>query len=178
MLALGQLETEGGGNRWVPLFPDLRAVLAEAFDLAPEGAVHVITRYRDANSNLRRQLVRIIRRAGLTPWPKLFQNLRARRETELAAQYPLDVVCAWIGNTEMIAAKHYLQVTEDHYRQAAQIPAQSAADGASQRMTAVPAEMRKATAVNNSDLKSIPVNTCDYPQGDSNPCLSRERAMS
>jgi integrase len=116
---------EAGGDRWVPLFPELRAVLAEAFDLAPEGAVHVITRYRDTNSNLRTQLMRMIRRAGLTPWPKLFQNLRASRETELAAQYPLHVVCAWIGNTEMIAAKHYLQVTEDHFRRAAKSGAAS-----------------------------------------------------
>src|SRR5262249_37613010 len=43
-------------------------------------------------------------------------NLRASRETELAAEYPIHVVCAWIGNTEMIAAKHYLQVTDDYFR--------------------------------------------------------------
>ena len=35
---------------------------------------------------------RIIRRAGLTPWPKPFQNLRSTRETELAETYPLHVV--------------------------------------------------------------------------------------
>jgi hypothetical protein len=62
--------------------------------------------------------MRIIRRAGLTPWPKLFHNLRASRETELAAEYPTHVVCAWIGNTERIAAKHYRQVTDDDFAQA------------------------------------------------------------
>jgi integrase len=169
---------EGGGDRWVPLFPELKPILAEAFELAPEGALYVINRCRDGNTNLRTQFMRIIRRAGLTPWPKLFHNLRATRETELAAQFPIHVVCAWIGNTEMIAAKHYLQVTDDHYKQAAQIPAQSAANGACQRGTALPAETRKGTEVNDLRLKSIPVNTYDYPQGDSNPCLSRERAMS
>ena len=122
--------------------------------------------------------MRIIRRAGLTPWPKLFHNLRASRETELAAQYPIHVVCAWIGNTEMIAAKHYLQVTEAHFEQAAQIPAQSAADLGCQRKTAFPAETRNAADVNDLRLKSSAVNTSDYPPGDSNPCLSRERAMS
>src|SRR5262249_52977110 len=61
-------------------------------------------------------LARIIRRAGLTPWPKLCNNLRASRETELAEQFPMHVVCAWIGNTERVAAKHYLQVTEEHFR--------------------------------------------------------------
>ena len=63
--------------------------------------------------NLRTQLKRIIRRAGFTPWPKLFQNLRSTRETELTEQYPLHVVCAWIGNSQPVAAKHYLQVTDE-----------------------------------------------------------------
>jgi hypothetical protein len=53
------------------------------------------------------------------PWPKLFQNLRASRQTELAAIYPLHVVCAWLGNNALIAQKHYLQVTDDYFDSAA-----------------------------------------------------------
>ena len=53
-----------------------------------------------------------------TPWPKLFHNLRTSRETEMAATYPLHVVCEWIGNSQRIAAKHYLQVTDDYFRAA------------------------------------------------------------
>jgi integrase len=97
---------EGKGERLVPLFPELQPYLEAAFELAPEGAVHVINRYSDTNANLRTQLRRIIRRAGLTPWPRLFQNMRASRETELTAEYPLHVVCAWIGNWALIAKKH------------------------------------------------------------------------
>lgn len=41
------------GPRWVPIFPELRPYLEEAFELAPEGAVHVSNRYRDTNANLR-----------------------------------------------------------------------------------------------------------------------------
>src|SRR5205814_2652396 len=37
---------ESGGVRWVPLFPELRLYLAEAFDLAAEGTVYLINRYR------------------------------------------------------------------------------------------------------------------------------------
>jgi integrase len=107
------------GERWVPIFPELRPYLEEAFHLAAEGSLYVVSRYRDTNQNLRTQLARIIRRAGLAPWPKLFHNLRASRETELAAEYPLHVVCAWIGNTAMIAAKHYLQVRETDFERAA-----------------------------------------------------------
>jgi hypothetical protein len=106
------------GVRWVPIFPELRPYLEEAFELAPEGAVHVIGRYRDANANLRTQLMRIIGKAGLKPWPKLFHNLRATRETELAAQHPIHVVCAWIGHAAAIAQKHYLQVTDADFERA------------------------------------------------------------
>lgn len=162
----------------MPIFPELRPYLEEAFHLAAEGALYVINRYRDTNQNLRTQPARIVRRAGLTPWPKLFHNLRASRQTELRERYPTHVVCAWLGNTAAIAAEHYLQVTEAHYKQAAQIPAQSAAERACQRETAFPPDMPNVRSDKDLHVKSIPDKTYDYPQGDSNPCLSRERAMS
>jgi hypothetical protein len=110
---------DGKGERWVAIFPELRPHLEEAFELAAEGDACVFPHRRDAGANLRTRLLKIIRRAGLTPWPKLLHNLRASGETELAAVYPLHVVCAWIGNSQRIAAKHYLQVTEDYFQLAA-----------------------------------------------------------
>ncbi|MEX0775685.1 MAG: hypothetical protein WD042_08205 [Phycisphaeraceae bacterium] len=95
----------------MPIFPELLPHLREVFEQAEPGSEYVITRYRQANANLRSQLQRFIHRAGLQPWPKLFHNLRATRETELAEHFPLHVTCAWIGNSSAIAAKHYLQVT-------------------------------------------------------------------
>ena len=118
---------QDGGDRWVPIFPELRPHLEEAFDRAEEGAVHVVTKQRESNKNLRTQLCRIIRKAGLTPWPRLFQNLRASRETELAQAHPLHVVCKWIGNSPRVAADHYLQVTEDHFDLAGKSAANSGA---------------------------------------------------
>ena len=106
------------GNRWVPIFPELKPYLEEAFELATEGAIDV-TRYRDANCNLRTQVLCIIRRAGVDPWPKLFHNLRASRETELAKIHPIHVVCSWIGHAAAIAQKHYLQVTDADFERAA-----------------------------------------------------------
>jgi hypothetical protein len=70
---------------------------------------------------LRTQLERIINKAGLKRWPKLFQNLRSTRETELAERWPEHVVCAWIGNSKAVAREHYLQVTEEHLERAAGI---------------------------------------------------------
>ena len=115
----------GGGSREIPLFPELRPYLEEAFELAKPGTVHVINRYRDPTQNLRTQFLRIIQRAGLKAWPKPFQNLRASRETELAKEYPIHIVCAWIGNTERIAAKHYLQVTDEDFALASRGAAKS-----------------------------------------------------
>jgi transglutaminase-like putative cysteine protease len=57
----------GGESRIIPMFPELEKALEEVYDQAPEGAVHVITRYRDAGTNLRTQFLKIIRRAGLRP---------------------------------------------------------------------------------------------------------------
>lgn len=109
---------DGGESRVVPIFPELRPHLAEAFERAEPGNQFVIARYRSKNANLRTQFERIIRRAGISPWPKLFQNLRASRETELAAEFPLHVVCKWIGNSPAVAQAHYLQTTEADFQRA------------------------------------------------------------
>jgi integrase len=127
---------ESGGLRHVPLFPELRPHLEALWDQAEPGVPHVITRYRSATQNLRTTFEKIILRAGLVPWPRPFQNLRATRETELAARFPLHVVVQWLGNSTLIAAKHYLSVTDADFAlatggaksdaRATQNPAQSA----------------------------------------------------
>ncbi len=101
----------------MPIFPEIRAHLQTAFDRAPEGAEFVILRYR-SGSNLNPQLRRIVERAGVKPWPRAWHNLRASRQTELAAEFPLATVCSWIGNTKAIAAGHYLQVTDADWTRA------------------------------------------------------------
>ena len=118
---------QGKSSRVVPIFPELRPFLQAAWETAPEGSEYVIRRHRGANVNLRTQLQRIIANAGLPGWPKLFQNLRSSRQTELAERYPIQVVCEWIGNSEAVATKHYLQVTEDHVASALGEPNNSCA---------------------------------------------------
>ncbi len=118
----------GGDSRMVPIFPELRPFLEECKQLAKPGAEFVITRYRDSNTNLRTQLERIIKRAGVKKWPKLFQNLRSTRQTELEEEFPSHVVCAWIGNSQAIASKHYLQVTDAHFAKALQNPMQQSTE--------------------------------------------------
>jgi integrase len=123
---------EGGESRLVPLFPELAPYLHEVFAEAEPGTERVITRYRQPNSNLRTQLKRIIHKAGLKPWPRLFQNLRSTRETELTADFPLHVVVRWLGNSQLVARKHYLQVTEEHFARAAHFEAHLAQKEAQQ----------------------------------------------
>ncbi len=108
----------GREERETPIFPELKPLLLEARKLASSKARYVITRYRDPASNLRTQFLRILDAAGVAPWPKLFQNLRSTRQTELTEHFPAHVVCAWLGNTEKIAQGHYLQVTPAHFDRA------------------------------------------------------------
>ncbi len=108
----------GGDSRVIPLFPEIRQPLLDCFERAEPGQEFVITKYRSPNCKLRTQLERIILRAGLTPWPKLLHNMRASRQTELAEQFPIQVVCAWIGNSVNMAKDHYLQVTDNHFAKA------------------------------------------------------------
>ena len=112
-----------GGIRTVPMFPELRPLFQNAFDMANTGDVYCITRYRDNSTNLRTQMYKIIARAGLEPWPKIFQNLRSTRETELFKMTNGNVkaVCSWIGNSPAVAMQHYAQVTEADLQEAAKM---------------------------------------------------------
>lgn len=108
----------GRGERVIPLFPELRRHLEAAFDAAPEGAEFVVGRYRSGAANLRTGFEKIIRKAGLVPWPRLFHNLRSSRQTELTDRHPAHVVAGWMGNSEEVARRHYLQTTDEHFQNA------------------------------------------------------------
>ena len=122
---------EGRAYRVVPIFARLRPYLEEAFELAEPGEVYVVggrqgSGYRASaqkpggwvNTNLRTTFEKLIRRAGLSAWPRLFHNLRASCETDLMQDHPIHVVTAWIGNTPKIALGHYLQTIEGDFEKA------------------------------------------------------------
>lgn len=106
----------GGGVRTVPIVPELMTYLREVWEQAKEGARHVIVKHR--GENLRTMAEKIIARAGVEQWVKIFQNLRSSCETDLTSRFPLHVACAWIGNSEAVAMQHYLQVTDRHFTEA------------------------------------------------------------
>ena len=110
----------GQGERFVPLFADLRPWLVEAFERAPDGSEFVIEakRYRSPRANLRTEFERLLRRSGVKPWERLFQNLRASRETELLGAFPAKDVAGWLGNSVPIAMKHYATARENVFTSA------------------------------------------------------------
>ena len=144
---------EGKESRVLPIFPELRPYLEEAWEEAEPGTEYIITRYRASNANLRTQLQRIIRKAGLEPWPKLWHNLRATRETELAETFPLHVVTSWIGNSAAVARKHYLQTTDEHFQRA--LGGQSALQMALQISDATPCNAMKADSKPKTQTQDI-----------------------
>ena len=135
----------GGGQRVIPLFPELVQPLTEAFETAPDGAVYVVTKHRSRaespegwkNANLRTRFNKMVQRAGLEPWPKPFHAMRASCETDLLEmRYPLQAVARWMGHSPKVAVTNYLRVLEEHFDRAtstgttpqehlAQIPAHS-----------------------------------------------------
>lgn len=166
----------GGESRVVPIFPELRPLFEAAWEASKPGAEYVITRYRDTRTNLRTQLRRIIRRAGLAPWTKPWVNLRSTRETELVESHPLHVVCAWIGNSQPIAAKHYLQVTDEHFAKAirnsspgdqggAESGSPVVQNAAQQPAAAFRKEPQGSTQITRrSGVMPIPASICDVVQ--------------
>lgn len=109
---------DGRGTRAVPLFPELRPFLEACYAAKDRHPTKVIQRVRCTKTNLRTQMIRILKKAGIKPWPKLFQNLRSSRESELIKVHGIDVACEWIGNTPAVATKHYLQITDEDYEKA------------------------------------------------------------
>ena len=84
---------EGRGIRSCPIFPELRPILDEAFEIFGGKSEYVVAapQYRAAantamgwkNANLRSEMTRLLRRAGVSGWPRLFHSMRASRQTDL-----------------------------------------------------------------------------------------------
>lgn len=125
----------GKAFRMIPIYPELRPFLEDVCQLMEDGQTFLINRYRRSNANLRTQLMRIMKRANVLPWEKLFHNMRASRATELANEYPEYVATDWMGHSVKVARQHYWQVTDDHFARALESPnepPQKAAQNAAQ----------------------------------------------
>jgi len=118
---------DGAGVRQLPIFEELYPHLLAAYEAAEPGAVYCCPQYDNANQMYRKGLLAMLRAARVEAWPKLAQNCRASRESELVAEHPLHVVCEWLGNSPVVAAQHYLQTTDADFERAAAKPLASGA---------------------------------------------------
>ena len=100
-------------ERVVPIFPDLRTELDYQWEKHGDKSSHVVISQglRSPEKNLRSRFARLLKRCGIKPWPKIFQNLRASCETDFLNCFPIHQATAFIGNSPQIALQHYAIVT-------------------------------------------------------------------
>jgi integrase len=169
----------GAGIRTVPMFPELKPLFQEAFDNAKEGAIYCLDRYKGKWSNLGVHMARIVKHAGLEPWPKIFQNMRSTRETELFKMTGGNVkaVCSWIGNSPKVALKHYAQVTEADFQEAAKMTLLNNAEKRVQnRVQTTAAQSRKES----QELQNKPVlspYSCEAKRELATPCETMQKSI-
>jgi len=113
-----RVDSSKTGLRFVPMLPEVRQALTEARDAARDGAVRCVEEYLENCANLRQQFGRIIRRAHVESWPRLFHNLRASCRTELQESLPDHVINKWLGQSSRVAQDHYLTPTDEHWGRA------------------------------------------------------------
>lgn len=105
------------GVRFCPIFPRILELLKEAKENENAHPTFVLMRHR-MDKNMGTHMKRIIAKAGIKPWPKVFVNLRSTRRTELQEKYPSHVIDAWLGQSTHVAELHYLQVMPEHWTRA------------------------------------------------------------
>jgi len=127
----------GKGIRIIPFFPHIEECLIAAFEQAPEGAVYVVEKhaplylrgqkervYISRQGNIGTMFRKIILRAGIVPWEKLIQNLRASFENDLMSgkygQYSIYVIAKWLGHSVQVMLKHYGRFQQSDYDQVAE----------------------------------------------------------
>ncbi len=117
---------------------------------------------------MRTMFEKLVKRAGLKPWPRLFHNLRSSRETELLETFPVHVVAQWMGHDPKVSLKHYAQTTEDHFDRAAggaKCGAPAAQDPAQQTTAGNRRERKDSSEAEDDEaVTASPCESLRYPQ--------------
>lgn len=171
--------------REVPIFPEVRPYLDTAFEEPPDGRNDfVIKRTRSNEANLRTYFRRAVIRAGLQPWPKLLQNLRASRATELAKDHPAHVAADWLGHSTLVARKFYWRTTDADFSKAIskvtppKLPAQNTAQQAGEMgCIEVNGQPKKSKNPEKYAISGVS-ESAEYSLRESNPCYRTENPGS
>ncbi len=155
----------GRGRRVVPIFEALRPHLERAYRERAPGAVYVVPRARHG-ANLGTQAKRIIEKAGVKPWPKLFVNMRGSCSDDLERQGVAEkAINAWVGNTARMRQRHYHAVRPEDW---------AAVTGKSVRFPARPTSfsgVQEPSSLHRAREKSLDVEDdpkIEYPRQGSN----------
>ena len=108
---------KGKEQRVIPLFPELKTELLRQKKVT--GKAQFVLPDNFTRANTQNRLNTIIARAGIVPWTKPFQNMRASREVDLLQSFPAHVVAAWIGHSVAIETRHYVFLREEDYTKGA-----------------------------------------------------------
>jgi hypothetical protein len=110
---------EGQAQRLVPISDRLREILNDLWTSAGPSESKMLPSIASSTKNLRTRFQKILKRAKVSPWPRLFQNLRASAETDWVERFPQHEVASWLGHSPTVARTHYLQTRDMHFAAAA-----------------------------------------------------------
>ena len=104
--------------RQVPLFPDVRQALEDLLPITGDGE-YVLRVLREKSTNWRTPLEKMLTRAGIDPWPSLFNALRSSAAIDIRREYGMAEVVEWVGHSEAVALKHYQRSIDADFTPAA-----------------------------------------------------------
>jgi len=170
----------GKSERIIPLWPKLEKVISDLYHEANDGDERIIARYKPGQ-NVATEFSRIVQRSGIEKWPRLIQNLRSSCQNDLEKSgVRISVTANWIGNSETVARKHYLGVTNEDFDSAlatnpfskiVQNPVQNQAAGG--RNALLPTKQGQQKPLKNKPVRRSAV-ACNLGQMASVPPLGLE----
>jgi len=102
------------------LFPELRTELKRHFSLdGTEGNEFVIQGLQGTSWNLHGSFQKIARKAGLGTIDRPFDTLRTSRSNEIRKRWGETKESLWIGHTQDVAKKHYYDLDDEEFAEAA-----------------------------------------------------------
>lgn len=103
-----------GAFRSVPIFPELQQHLQDAWD-NPQCNRQLFPSLQMSNFALTKRLKAVCIKAGVKPWQKPWNNIRASCETDWIAEHK-DIfrVAAWMGHSPQVALEHYSRIAKEH----------------------------------------------------------------
>jgi len=119
-LTVRSIKTEryaGREQRIVPIVPELRPIL-DRYAKSVQSKEGLLFPDLPSAVNVRQRFQRMLAKAGVKAWPKLFQNLRASFATDMVERFPTHTVASWCGHSVTIQQKAYMIARDSHFKAA------------------------------------------------------------